>query len=1608
MSNKQIITSSGIELQNNQPLDVRDRIQTLSEVNTILNPDIGGIFYCLDTGYYYTITSLTDDLSGVKDYELFTSVGAESVTINDEIIKVTDSNVITIPDDSRYIYESKELRNSQKINITKEKEGKLYNNFYTAENDLRDFLGKTLSSDLKNSIKMVCTAFGKTNQDSDRDIISDISGNGNNLVLSGFSYTPNSGYGNPDYPCALVTDGIDDFIYSDKTLDSIIGNSGKVTVISMITQISDIEGESFSNSINNIRYNSSLMCTRNIVAKGNTGKTGIYGYTCPNLKVSPTVPNSVKLLGDKEDYVSQGGTHQTNDIYSVVGYKNSSNGNLAELSQVAWYWTIIADRVLTENEIHLIIEYYNLDRCITPQVYYNISQQGITNDNHSDFSDKLVDLSGHGYDMQLNNIAWEKQSGIGNYPISFKDYTYLPDRGNVIVNKDNFIITSNTSTANLLEVNTKNKVLPTYKVKIEGVSTITEGNLKWRINTTASVTTYVDILEDGIYDIPATPQTEEAAYSGWCISKYNESVNVKVTVLPIDDIENTLCLNGVDDFGKTTGLPVLKDYTVVADRKFLNFMIDSGGIVSKAATGDQGAFILEQSQSPTDGIIQTWTFGKNNTNISNSKITERGIVVQTKYQYNYSANLTLGSGIDQSSMWMGTLRDNDTRFSKVAIWSFLLYPYSMSEFLIERQLKKLKLGTLYPGMIQWKPIVESNIPYKRILYFNVSTGNPILVGDYIPIGTRVQINIATTNETDEISKVTLNGEEMTKGNVDAQYWRFILAVTRSPQRIDITIDEYIRYEDILQPYPTVIHFKNEDGTHEYTYGDKIKIGSRIKYLNFENLLSNFYTIVGALYFNGNRFGSDESIKYAVVEKNNTLNWSVKCKWKLSTPEALFMYDPDIINNTGLSNLGYLPDLTGQGRHLKLNNFTYEGISGKDGYPVVFGANKTWLTIRPNNSESFMAEYHSNYISITKISFNIALLHSYIKSEGVLTEYNKEIPSFKVKVRGLSGDFGIRYAYIDSETSTTKQTIQISEDGTYTLPKSYAGTDNLTDENIWVGFSAVDLKNIGHYDCNITIEVQPEYTGALCFDGVDDRGTVENIAYGGKYLGMKTNWQRKGTVLYDQRKTVSYTGLCVYIPSDSEVSKFPAYQTRNQDGYTYIDSVLNKYITTAELYAKTHVFETICETDNSSNTVSPVFGSTVGGSNFSQFAMYRTVVLPEVPSNSDREILCEWLGTSEGYVEKPEYYWDVYGKTNDEGDSRVNILEQVRKQSGVSQDNMYLRCVNFSYEGMSGYKGYPVVLGANKTWINLRTNDGNAWSYGLTSNSITIYKVEHPTFALFYSYVNDVNGSYSITIPSFNIKVNGLKTGESIRYYYVSADNTSNNSFITINSNGIHELPASVPIQVKEETPATVWIGMNITLINNESTEGVRIEIQPEYPSGLVLDGIDDYINCNYIPEFTDYTYIIKYKDIGDPAIYSAIQHKGSLKTGGGAFIQSYITSSTVIQQYNFGQANTLSCTDEIQYCTKTNYNGSNLIVGTNTDTKGIAFGEWNNVYRKMVFYKEMLWSKTIDPLSIGMIRNLMEQDGIIDLGNKLFKKNVVISSVDNETSISNNTLIKND
>lgn len=1555
-----------------------------------------------------------------------------------------------------------------------------------------------LPPNIQSSLVSVISTYGKKNTDSDRNILKDLTGKGNDFKLFGFDFTETSGY-NEHW---LITDGVNDFIESVKSMSEMLEGSDSYTVISIIHQI-ELNSDHSLGLTNYICYNdpTSRFYIRNTIKENDN--TGIYGY-----KVSPTLFTTIKdILGDKNNISinsSDTRSEALNGKFSVVGYRNRE-GNPSELSKIAYAGTIIANRVLTYDEIYQVIEYYNLDRpgeIIKPSMLYDIRKQGITNINHAEFNDELIDYI-NGYNIKMYNMLWDKQSGIGNYPISFKDYTYLPARGTVEINRDSFVITSNISTANLLEVNTRTKVLPAYKVKIEGTSTIKEGNLKWRINTTAAVTTYIDVFEDGVYDIPATPQTEEAAYSGWCISKYNETVNVKVTLLAIDDITDAIVLNGIDNFGKVIDVPIWKDYTICALRKWLytesvDNGIGVGGLISKSKVDQDGAFIVEQSFLLNPNKTAGYNFGVGNSSLLNDKINEKSFAIQTKYTYGINCQtLSVGNGLDTNTLWFGTVRDNDTRFSYLALWNLMLFHYTMSNFILERQLKKYKLGSLYPdNSFPFRPVVTANSSTKSIQYFNVVTGKSLAVGDYVAKEQQIQLNIML-NDIDEVIKVTIDGKEVPLYSYNDGYYCYRFNIRNSYPKIDITIQEYVKYDDIAQPYPVIFVLQDKESGKELTYGNYVKVGDIIKVKSVIYYNQDLWSIHGYQIGDDSKIYSYNELINKDIVVTKPLSFGCIKKWLLSTAEPLFVYDPAIFTNSAIETLGYLPDISGQNRHLKLYNFSYEGMSGKDGYPVVFGKNKTWTTLR---AKSDIVKYgvSSNKLTIYKCNSNSELLYSIVYNNG--TTYPLTIPSFKLKVTGIREGRKILYRYISESNRNVTSDLVIVKDGTYDIPQSYQIEPDESTPNSLVGFIVDD--NSG---TTITLEVLPDYKNSLYFNGITNTASVLNLDHGGKCLVTKINYKfnQETICIYDQRKNTL----------EENIKKFALLATQQSDiaygncleGNTYINNVLNNYVKSSELENVEHVATLVSNVVTDSNTNTPLFGRNVSNQHYAQFAMYRTILLPEVPNAADRAILNKWCGLPTGYLPKPEYYWDVTGKSNSDtatrntiknlgtaklvastsyptdftswisnpeyiyvnSSSNVDIRSRDRLSGSVYEGNfltnqivpamqvvvtllngeydtfryryvdeegayqqIYVRDLvlnepvtidlpknnnnntntgfileannpnavinvilvaqetfdedayslenkNVTYEGMSGYNGYPVVFGAGKTW-NI-VSSGNDWNLEVSPNIIKVTKALNA--AITYSYVYDNDAVVPIEIPSFKLKITGLKNEQSVNYFYINENNPSKLTYININQDGVYTLPKSVKFAPTETPSRKLWIGI---VINNNGNLNITLEILSEYPNGLCLDGITNYIECANIPAFTDYTYIIKFKDFDDNLYNSCVQYKGPYKQGGSAFVQDYISTDYSKYQLSFGGSNKISNTISVGFCTKTNYNGSTINSGTNSDGLGIVIGKWTS-YRKMIFYKEMLWSKSINnTYHINMLRNLINNGGIIDLNDSIF------------------------
>lgn len=956
----------------------------------------------------------------------------------------------------------------------------------------------------------------------------------------------------PLFEGAFVTDGIDDLITSTKTVQEMLGGSNEITVVSMIHQVKDSSNNvSFTNYIRG----SANGYFRNIV--NNYDKTGIYGYTSSDLKALSVVNN---ILGDKNDYTSNGDNRDSiiNGNFSVQGYSYNDGNNTGDFSSVAWYWTIIANKVLTTDQINQVIAYFNLDRTLKSDIYCNIAKQGITNENHAEFGDKLIDFSGNGRDIQLNNIAWDGDSGIGkyNYP-NWKVTATIANTYSTIVNYPT--------------------VNGTYSINVNGVSELMQSiGLHLEIKyTTSTGIIYNDIKQDGVYSyILPDGATDLTLRFGGIPGIVNEPCNITITQIPSH--AGALCLDGVNDFGQFVGDLELKDYTFIADRAYSRIAPSQVPFIASTQTNGQAPFLMEYLNEDT--YVYPHSFGTTTKTI-NLNI-QRQISYQSTYVYNGNS-ISKGISVDTGDgLTIGNSGSTGAQYSPLCLWSLMLFPYSMSEFLIERQLKKHKLGTLYPDMVEFRPVINSNVLLDSKPTFVIrGTSTHLNAGDYVPENSQIWVSIKMNNIADRITKFTVNGKtidipENAYSEVTLQYG-FPFVIDKSPQKIgitieqdenyvlfnpvitsnveyhrldfylnnyqkiinigdyipkdaylraniylnnnvdeltafifngvnidyrrssvddtafntshiynydspqevNITIDEYIRYEDIVQPYPLFFEFTDENG-NLISWGGKAKVGStitRTKGVNYANLLEGLFTITNPK-LNGVPLSSSQH----VVEKS--MVFTCTATWAFDNNEPKSILSPRLLSipNSSYKILGYIPDISGHNNHGVIHNSAYAKGSG------------------------------------------------------------------------------------------------VNEDGSYQ------------------------------------------------FDGVDDFVTIPTVT-GGKQVLMKVNWDSSNSaLLYDQR---GYNNeFAIYNGSaDSDGNPIPAYSGRN-NGQTYIDGILNSNIKASELRAITHNITITNELSAGVNKFSPVIGSNrVHKAYFTNMALYDFMLFDNISTDDKIKELNEYVG-----------------------------------------------------------------------------------------------------------------------------------------------------------------------------------------------------------------------------------------------------------------------------------------------------------------------------------------------------------------------------------------------
>lgn len=571
----------------------------------------------------------------------------------------------------------------------------------------------------------------------------------------------------PSLQGSLCTDGVNDMIVSQNPVSEMLDESKELTVVSMMCQISDT-----SDSVN--RNNWLFTPTSYLeskIEKGKTGKTGIYGYTSTDIR-NGQISNVNTILGDKNDYIANSLLDSTGlDYFSVEGFNNQG---IWYTSSVAWYWTFIAKRALTTDEINQVIAYYNLDKYVKPDIYYNVKKQGLTNDNHAQFGDKLIDYSGNSRDLQLFNIGWNPGSGIGKYVTNFGIWSKDAE-SKISYNSYSFTVNGSLKRTWLMWYVTE---LPSFKIKVSGINS--NGYVDYGYYDNGSLKNF-RLDKDGIHTLPPSG----ASSNGHGFKVNDTSLDwTGLVIEQIPDFAGALCFDGVDDYGKFVGDLGLKDYTVAADRAYQDENVNCVPFISSVGRTGGAPFLMEYVH-PTLNVVYPYSYdGTTGTVLLNSS---RQISYQSTYVYNKNSIARGNSVKTGDGLTIGS-NEGVSQYSKLCLWSFLLFPYSLSEFLLERQLKKHKLGTLYPGMVEFRPIVKSNIPYSSISY----SVNP---GEYVIEGSTVTITITLSNSSDKLVDISSNAISDMSISGDNGVYEVTGKVTKSPQKINIVISSYLTMLD---------------------------------------------------------------------------------------------------------------------------------------------------------------------------------------------------------------------------------------------------------------------------------------------------------------------------------------------------------------------------------------------------------------------------------------------------------------------------------------------------------------------------------------------------------------------------------------------------------------------------------------------------------------------------------------------------------------------------------------------------------------------------------------------------------------------------------------------
>lgn len=496
------------------------------------------------------------------------------------------------------------------------------------------------------------------------------------------------------------------------------------------------------------------------------------------------------------------------------------------------------------------------------------------------------------------------------------------------------------------------------------------------------------------------------------------------------------------------------------------------------------------------------------------------------------------------------------------------------------------------------------------------------------------------------------------------------------------------------------------------------------------------------------------------------------------------------------------DKTGNGRDLQLKNFAWKGMSGVGGYVADIDE---WGT------NSTAAYFERNSIKITatfKENVSLGLLYHNIKLR----------QSCVLKVTGIPEGCD---AFLDDRLGNR---FYMSEDGVYEIIPS-----NFLAEALYFSIEKYPER---WYGSKLTIEQLPLYPGALVFDGVDDWAGCDNLPLLPKEKGYSIialrNWITRYDATQYKRPLISNLdtndegAFLIEYRKDENVNDV----TGSYNSFTdvYIDD--NNPITwqTSSSYNGQIIKKGTSKSTNKLCICKTYFGQL---SNYANAAIWEIVIL-------DHDATEEELTKIKDYFVKTypwlffDQAWTVTGKTNEDED-RATI-------ANITGNGNNLVLSNSGFAEGSGYGLYAENYAGGR-WVQSTDRADLTW----TSYSVNITSVKVASTQLYYqSYPEQP----SFIVPSYKIKVYGLKDGQTLSYRQATSEGQQ---LYKISEDGTYTLP-SFPFKANGD-----WYGFTLNKVQ-ESCD-ITIEQIPEYEGYLVTDGVDDKITSSTFEMGNDWTVI---------------------------------------------------------------------------------------------------------------------------------------------------------